>query len=288
MRTILNLRYYKILLKVLTITPRYAKILLSKKTNVKSGSKGVEGMGKIYGYCRISKPTQNIDRQERNIKEKYEDAIIKKEAFTGTKVYERKKFNKLIHEVQPGDSIVFDSVSRMSRDAAEGVKIYLDLYGKGVNLIFLKEPHINTDTYKKALENNISMTGTNVDFILEGINKYLISLAREQIKIAFDQAQKEVDDLHQRTKEGLKTARDNGKQIGQKPGSRLNIKKKEPIKQLIRKHNRDFSGSLKDADTISVINGTEYNDKDGNKKKYHVSNNTYYKYKRELAQELNN
>ena len=34
------------------------------------------------------------------------------------------------------------------------------------------------------------MTGTNVDFILEGINKYLLSLAKEQIRIAFEQSGK--------------------------------------------------------------------------------------------------
>ena len=39
----------------------------------------------------------------------------------------------------------------------------------GVSLVFLKEPHINTDTYKKALENNIALTGSTVDYILEGV-----------------------------------------------------------------------------------------------------------------------
>ena len=29
------------------------------------------------------------------------------------------------------------------------------------------------------------LTGTNVDFILEGVNKYLTALAREQIRLAF-------------------------------------------------------------------------------------------------------
>ena len=29
---------------------------------------------------------------------------------------------------------------------------YEELYNKGINLIFLKEPHINTDTYRKILQ----------------------------------------------------------------------------------------------------------------------------------------
>lgn len=38
------------------------------------------------------------------------------------------------------------------------------MYNKGVELIYIKEPHINTSAYKKALQNNVSMTGTNVSF----------------------------------------------------------------------------------------------------------------------------
>ena len=57
-----------------------------------------------------------------------------------------------------------------------------------------------------------------MDFILDGVNKYLLALAKEQIRLAFEQAEKEVQDLHQRTAEGIETARLAGKQIGQKPG----------------------------------------------------------------------
>ena len=63
--------------------------------------------------------------------------------------------------------------------------------------------------YKKALQNNVSMTGTNVDYILEGVNEYLMALAKEQIKLAFEQSEKEVEDLHQRTKEGIETGSSN-------------------------------------------------------------------------------
>ena len=45
---------------------------------------------------------------------------------------------------------MFDSVSRMSRDAEEGFQVYQDLYKKGIELIFLKEHHIDTMTYKSG------------------------------------------------------------------------------------------------------------------------------------------
>lgn len=224
-----------------------------------------------YGYARISTAKQNIERQIRNIKQSYPNAHIVKEVFTGTKIQSRKELDKLLKQVKEGDKIIFDSVSRMSRNAEDGFKLYENLYHKGIELVFLKEPHINTATYKNALESNIEMTGTNVDFILEGINKYLMALAKEQIRLAFGQAEKEVQDLHQRTKEGIETARLNGKQIGQKQGAKLIVKKAAPAKEQIRKYNKDFGGQLTNQETWELIG---------------ISKMTFYKYKREIIEEM--
>ena len=141
---------------------------------------------KKYGYCRISTKKQNIERQIRNIKTEYPDAIIIREVYSGTKISGRDNWNKLVRTAQEGDMIIFDAVSRMSRDAEEGFATYESLFYKGVDLVFLKEPHINTEVYKKAIERGVALTGTNVDYILEGVNKYLMALAKEQIKLAFD------------------------------------------------------------------------------------------------------
>lgn len=230
-------------------------------------------MKKVYGYCRISTKQQSIERQIRNIKGLNNSAIIVEEVFTGTKIEGRKEFDKLLNKIEEGDTIIFDSVSRMSRNAEEGFKLYEELFNKGIELIFIKEPHINTTTYKEALTNNIKMTGTNVDFILEGINKYLLALAKEQIKIAFEQSEKEVKDLQQRTKEGIETARLNGKQIGGVEGRKLVTKKSIEAKEQIKKYSKDFNGTLKDLEVMKLIG---------------LSRNTYYKYKKELIQELNN
>ena len=226
-------------------------------------------MCKQYGYCRKSQQKQNIERQIRNIKAEYPNAVIVQEAYTGTTI-DRKEWNKLYKAVKAGDSIIFDSVSRMSRNAVEGFTAYEELFRRGVELVFLKEPHINTKTFKTAIETAVPMTGTNVDFILEGINKYLMALAKEQIILAFQQAEKEVADLHQRTKEGIETARLAGKQIGLRQGTRLNVKKAVPAKEAIRKYSKDFDGMLEDAEVIKLAG---------------ISRNTYYKYKRELKEE---
>ena len=222
----------------------------------------------IYGYCRISTPQQNIERQERNIKAAYPDAVLVSEAYTGTKI-ERPKWSRLLARVVKGDTIVFDSVSRMSRDAADGYAAYEDLYSRGVTLVFLKEPHINTDTYRAAMSVSLPKTDTKVDILLDAVEQFMLALAKEQIQLAFDQSEKEVKDLHQRTSEGIKTAKLNGKQIGQPKGAKLTTKKSIAAKQIIKQHAKGFGGSLSYPEVIKLAG---------------ISRNSYYKYKRELTE----
>ncbi len=228
-------------------------------------------MSRQYGYCRISTGRQNIERQVRNIQSTFPNALIVKEVYTGTKFQGRKELDKILDKVQSGDTIIFDSVSRMSRDAEDGYKLYEKLFRKGISLVFLKEPHINTETYQKAMANQIALTGDKVDLILEGVNHYLMELAKEQIRLAFEQAEKEVSDLHQRTKEGIETARLNGKQIGQPKGATYETQKAKAAKEIIRRHNKSFGGSLSDAETMRQAG---------------ISRKSLYKYKRELLEDM--
>lgn len=222
----------------------------------------------VYLYARCSRKTQRIERQIRNLTERYPQGIVIQEHYTGTTI-DRPEWNKLYKKVKAGDKIVFDSVSRMSRDAEEGFTTYEALYNRGVELEFLNEPLINTNTFRHALENAVPMTGTNVDFILDGVNKFLMELAREQIKLAFQQSQKEVDDLHSRVSQGLEVARLNGKQIGGVVGSKYNVKKSQEAKELIKKYSKDFDGTLNDNEVLKLVG---------------ISRKTYYKYKKEMRE----
>ncbi len=235
-------------------------MIVSKLTNIKRGTI------MIYGYCRISRKEQSIERQIRNIKTEHSSAVLVQEAYTGTKM-ERPEWLKLLKKIKAGDTIIFDSVSRMSRNADEGIETYFKLYEKGINLVFLKEHYIDTDVYAENMRDRIELQGTDEDEIFKGLNNYFRKLAAKQIRIAFEQAEKEVKDLQQRTREGIETARLNGKQIGQKQGNKLNIKKEAPAKEKIIKYSKDFNGALPDSECIKLVG---------------ISRNTYYKYKREL------
>lgn len=234
-------------------------------------------MGKEYAYARISRKTQKIERQIENLTKAYPDARIYQEAYTGTKTVGRKEFNKMLSVVKPGDTIVFDSVSRMSRNADDGVKLYMNLYDRGVNLVFLKEGYINTEVYKESVQQTIAATGNEIaDIYIEATNKVIKLLAEQQIRKAFEQSEKEVQDLHERTKEGIREAKRKGKQVGRVTGATVVTKKSVEAKRIMQEYSKYFGGTLNDIDTMTQIRarvGT-------------LSRNTYYKYKKELFEQL--
>lgn len=220
---------------------------------------------------------QKIERQIDNIKALYPDAIIVTENGISGCTLDRPAWVNLIKQVDKDlksgkdVTIVFDEVSRMSRNAQEGFELYQELYNKGVRLVFLKERHIDTDVFRQTLNNKVSMTGTDVDVILQGVNEYLMILAQRQIEIAFQQAQHEVDYLHKRTSEGVRKAQANGKQVGRAAGSKVETKKAKEAKQIILKHCKDFGGSLSDPDVQKLAG---------------ISRNSFYKYKSQIKSEL--
>lgn len=74
-------------------------------------------------------------------------------------------------------------------------------------------------------------------------------------------------DLRKRTSEGIQTAKLNGRQVGAVEGKKLTTKKSVLAKEVIKKHSKDFSGTLTDIELMQLTG---------------LARNTYYKYKREL------
>lgn len=70
----------------------------------------------IYGYARVSTANQRLDRQVRSIEQWAGERRIEKiyrEKYTGITI-DRPQFSRLLSIIKSGDTIVFDSVSRMS------------------------------------------------------------------------------------------------------------------------------------------------------------------------------
>ena len=223
---------------------------------------------KIFGYCRVSTIKQKLERQEQNIKEVYPEAILFREEFSG-RTLDRPQYILLRQIASKGDKIVFDSVSRMSRNAEEGYQEYMTFWENGITLEFLNEPHLNTDFFTrqlKSMEFNVDVDKT-FEPLIEGIKKTLQNIIKGQIKIGFEQSEKEVNDLSKRTKEALAVLKEKGKELG-RPKRRI----PETIKKDIIE-NYILSRKKKGKDFMEV---------------YKISKPTFYIWLREIKGEMGN
>ena len=232
---------------------------------------------KLYAYCRVSTERQKLQRQVDNIMQAnngaYAEALFFCDKYTGSTL-DRPEWNRLYKRLKPNDTVVFDSVSRLSRDAESGSALYEELYQKGINLVFLNEPYCNTDCYRQAAAANIPPTGNEIaDIYIAATNKVLMLLARKQIAIVFEQAEKERLDICKRVKDGMRSAKEKAaeqgieKKYGLATGTKLTTKKSVAAKEIIMKHSKDFNGTLNDPDVIKLSG---------------ISRNSFYKYKAQL------
>ncbi len=234
---------------------------------------------KTYAYCRVSTQRQSLARQIENVTKVYPKAKIYTDKWTG-KTMDRPNWNILYRLVKPGDLIVFDSVSRLSRDAESGAALYMELYERGIELKFLNEPHIDTSEYRQAANESVQLVGNEIaDLYIEATNKVLKILARRQVVAAFEQAQKERDDIAKRVKDGMRAAvikaaeHGEDKKYGAVEGKKLTTKKSIYAMDAIRTHSKDFGGSLNDSDCMVLAK---------------CSRNSYYKYKAAIREEIKN
>lgn len=230
-------------------------------------------MCKVYSYCRVSTIQQKLERQIQNAKAFDNTAIIITEKQSAKDIDNRTEFKKLLSKVVCGDTIIFDEVSRMSRSADEGYNLYMELYNKGINLIFLKERHIDTEEFKRRTQRHIERITTQdnkIDNLINGILDLVEEFEKENLKdnirIAFERAEQERLLMIQRIS--------NGKAVSQtkqgRPKGSLNkgTEKADEIKKIIYELSKDFKGSFADSKIMR-----EY---------LPIARNTYYKYKAEL------
>ena len=127
----------------------------------------------------------------------------------------------------------------------------------GINLT--KERHIDTVAYDRALEQVVNLdSGLGVDAnlvrdILGSLERFQVAKATDDIQRAFEQSEKEVTDLRQRTKEGLREAKARGSQVGRSEGQKVRTKKERDMLPKIIKMVRKFEGNMKDSEVLEVL-----------------------------------
>lgn len=236
-------------------------------------------MGLIVGYARVSTPKQKLERQIQNLRAAYSDVVIVSEVYTGS-TDNRPKWKKLMRQCRAGvvEKLVFDEVSRFSRNAEEAIAEYRELYGLGIELEFLKEPHINSSIYRQASERKIDIDTTQMDedtanlinTVIAGLNDYLLAVAEKQIYLAFEHAQAERELLSKRTSEGLRAAKLMGSKVGRQKGDKIETHKKKRAKRIIRKHYKALGGSLTATQCFKIAN---------------ITKSTFYRYLDQMREE---
>lgn len=149
---------------------------------------------KTFAYIRVSSKEQNESRQIETMKREgidERDMYIDK---ASGKDFDRPKYQLLKQLVRNGDTVVFDSITRMGRNMNETLNEYEWFDENGVLLRFIKEPMINTNNQKD-------------DIMKQAIQKIILTLLT-----AF--AEKEREEIKTRQAEGIAVAKKQGIKFG--------------------------------------------------------------------------
>lgn len=110
----------------------------------------------IFGYARVSTAAQCRDgnslEEQVAALQKYGCHKIIEEAFTG-KTMERPKFQKLLEELEAGDTFVVCKLDRFARTAIEGVRTVRELFERGIRVHIL-----NMGLIENTLTGNLILT----------------------------------------------------------------------------------------------------------------------------------
>jgi len=180
----------------------------------------------VYGYARVSTSDQNLDRQKDAL-QKYGIDIMYCEKMSGTKK-SRPELDRMLAEIQNGDTIVVESLSRLGRSVKNLSELMEYFNERDIRLVSLKE---TIDTK--------SSTGRLLFTILSSL------------------AQFERDVIVERTKEGLNAARARGR-VGGRPKANQDLVNKAialyNTKQYSIKEITDLTGISKST-LYRAING---------------------------------
>lgn len=102
------------------------------------------------GYARVSTNGQDYESQIQALEHEGCD-IIYKEKRTGANV-QRQEFQRLLSEIEPGDTLVVTKMDRFARTTNEGLNVVQELFNRGVKVHVLNMGLIdNTPTGKLIL-----------------------------------------------------------------------------------------------------------------------------------------
>ena len=120
----------------------------------------------VIGYARVSTQEQKLDRQIDALQARGCERIYQ-EKMTGTRA-DRPEYQRMLDALRPGDTLVIDSFSRLSRSTKDLLEVVERLNEQGVNLVSLKEQlDTTTATGKMMLTMLSALSQLERDLIAE-------------------------------------------------------------------------------------------------------------------------
>lgn len=178
-------------------------------------------MGRFFGYLRIStkeeRRKQKFTRREHAITRWCKENTVEiperrmyRDDASG-KSFSRASWRELEQDVQTGDTIVFKDICRFTRERDNGYKKYMELLNRGIELIFLDNPTLNTE-YIKSMQN--SAEKMKKENIIGGMT--LEFVIRLLLVTELDKAETERETTVKRIKDGIMASgKKSGRKIGQ-------------------------------------------------------------------------
>ncbi|GGM34474.1 resolvase [Paraliobacillus quinghaiensis] len=155
--------------------------------------------GKTFAYIRVSSKEQNEARQVNTMQDL---GVHERDIFTDKlsgKNTDRPQYQALKAVLREGDTVIFDSITRMSRNMNDIKAEYKYFIDNGISLQFVHEPMLNTHATAGVTKNE--------DVLQRAISDIILTLLS-----AF--AEKERTDIRERQAEGIAAAKRKGKRLG--------------------------------------------------------------------------
>ncbi len=228
-------------------------------------------MAKEFGYCSSGCSRPQFDKQIESINRSFPNAIVIKEVYSKT-VTDRAELKRLIAQLDQDDTLIVHSMDRLSRDPGELFTYYKELADKGVQLIFINQPYMNTEVFMTVYKEMISQTPESSH---PAVEESLQQLLKAQIAKILEKNWEDLQMQRSHMKESYQHAREEERKNGAGRGKRYESRKSFMVKELIKKYNQNYDGLMNDVQTMEQIRsdmGT-------------ISRNTYYKYKKELVED---
>lgn len=103
-----------------------------------------EFVGQIVGYARVSAVDQNVSRQVKALEVECDKIFVEK--VSAAKTENRPQFQEMMRYLREGDVLQVTSADRLARSTRDLLDIVQSLKERGIQVEFLDNPALNTDT----------------------------------------------------------------------------------------------------------------------------------------------